>query len=155
MKPRPLILSLLPSLVLLAASAQAALVVSFPGSDRYTDVGGWGQDPRPTIEAIERHIQELGTRYISPRDTLRIEVIDIDLAGEVRPLGSSMTPVRIVRGPVDWPRITVRYTLESPGASATTREETLTFREGLSNRSEVLYHEKRMLDDWFRARFGK
>ena len=155
MKPRALIRCLLPSMVLLAAPAQSAVVVTFPGSDRYTDVEGWGQRAKPAIEAIERHIQELAARYIAPRDTLRIEVIDIDLAGDVRLVGSSMSAVRIVRGPVDWPRITLRYTLESPGASATTREETLTYREGLGNRSEAFFHEKRMLDDWFRARFGK
>lgn len=155
MNPRALIRSLLPSLVLFAASAQAAVVVSFPESDRYTDVGGWGLDARPAIEAIERHFHKLGERYIPPRDTLRIEVLDIDLAGHIRLIGSSMTAVRVVRGPVDWPRMRLRYTLESPGASAAAREETLTYREGLANRSEEFFHEKKMLDDWFRARFGR
>lgn len=157
MKTRTLILNLLSALTLAAASAQAAVVVSFPQPERYTDVGGWGYDPQVAIGEIERHLQRLGSRYLSPSDTLRIEVLDIDLAGTIWPAGSARYPVRIIRSPADWPRITLRYTFEPQGRPAESREETLTYNEGLAsaNKSESLHHEKRMLDEWFRSRFGK
>lgn len=151
------ICSLLPALALAAASAQAAVVVSFPQPERYSDVGGWGIDPQPSIDEIGRHLQRLGNRYLSPRETLRIEVLDIDLAGQIRPFGHTQTPVRVMKGAVDWPRMTLRYTLESDGKVSETREENLSYSQYLSRTSnnDALYHEKRMLDDWFRKRFGK
>jgi len=157
MRTRTLILNLLPALLLAAASAQAAVVVSFTQPERYSDIGRWGEDAQPVIAEIERHLQRLGSRYLSPNDTLRIEVLDIDLAGVQWPVGSTRQPTRIIRSAADWPKITLRYTLESGGRTSESREETLTYNEGLAsaNKSETMHHEKRMLDEWFRARFAK
>jgi hypothetical protein len=111
------------------------------------------------MDALEKHIKRLGDRYIAPSDTLRIEVLDIDLAGWARMGGKAPNEVRVVRGKADWPSMKVRYTLESRGGTST-KETTISDPTYLDhgtriNSSESLYYEKRMLDDWFRSTFGE
>ena len=146
--------------MLCATSAGAAVTVSFVDSDRYTDIGAHVADPQQAMNEIARHLERLGERYLAPQQALKIEVLDVDLAGRVRWVGRSMRELRILDGTGDGPGIRLRYTLESGGSVITTREETLTDRGYLSahgavHSGESLYYEKRMLSDWFRARFGE
>jgi hypothetical protein len=90
---------------------------------------------------------------------LKVEVLDVDLAGTLRqsPRGAS---VRVLRAGADWPRIHLRYTLESGGKAAASGDEwvaDMDYARGVSGfrDSLPLYYEKRMLDAWFKARFGK
>jgi hypothetical protein len=104
-------------------------------------------------------MKRLGDRYIAPNDTLRIEVLDIDLAGWARMGGRAPNEVRVVRGKADWPSMKVRYTLES-GGSTSTKETTISDPTYLDhgmriNSSEPYYYEKKMLDAWFRSTFGE
>ena len=88
-------------------------------------------------------------------DRLAIEVLDVDLAGEVRfpPRGE----VRVLRGAADWPRIRLRYTLDDASGRSAAAEETVSDPDYLRNplRSySSLGYEKRMLEEWFRKRFA-
>ena len=151
--------ALLVSLCVLALPAGAAVVVSFPGAESYTDIGPPGYEREAALDAIKRHLERLGERYLSPQQTLRIEVLDIDLAGRVQ-YGRYPYPVRIVNDTADWPVIHLRYTLESGGQVVDSREETLsdpTYLQlkGRFNTEGSLYYEKRMLDEWFKSRFAQ
>ena len=56
----------------------------------------------------------------------------------------------------EWPQIRVRYELEIPGEPARKGEELISDREylrGPQNDWSALGREKRMLEEWFRARF--
>lgn len=150
---------LLAAAVLAALPSHAATVVTFTDPDRYTDVANQRWETQSTLDTLEKHIKRLGDRYIAPNDTLRIEVLDIDLAGWVRMGGRAPNEVRVVRGKADWPSMKVRYTLESRGGTST-KETTISDPTYLDhgmriNSSESLYYEKRMLDDWFRSTFGE
>jgi hypothetical protein len=151
--------------ILLAAATLAALpsygttVVTFTDPDRFTDVANQRWETQSTLDALESHIKRLGDRYIAPNDTLRVEVLDIDLAGWARMGGRAPNEVRVLRGKADFPSMKVRYTLESRGTTktseATISDPTYLDRGMRINSSESFHYEKRMLDDWFRSTFGE
>ncbi len=161
MKPRARI-CLLGMLIAAAAPASAAGIVNVTFADpaRYTDAGisQWEKDAN--LKQIDKTLQDLGTRFLRDGEVLKIEVLDVDLAGNVLPWRRSAEQVRIVRGAADWPRINMRYTLESDGKtvrSGSERVSDLAYLNGLSNiRSpEPLQYEKKMLQDWFRTSFAE
>ena len=110
------------SLALLAQYAWAAtdLSVTFVNPEKYTDASyssmfANASDRADVQRDIEQHLQTLGERYLAPGDALKIDVLDIDLAGRVEPLRSRVgNDVRVIRD-IAWPRMTVRYTLTRGG----------------------------------------
>ena len=144
-------------LIVAALPATAAVTVSYP-STYYSDIGPPGPDAEEVKAELARHLQMLGSRHLAPNDQLRIEVLDVDLAGEREMVVSAGRDIRVARGRADFPRITLRYTLEG---SRTLRGEDSIADPGYLNfpmRSrpyEKLYHEKKLLETWFRDRFAK
>ncbi len=131
--------------------------VSFVDADRYADAGNRRSDEATTRQELDRFLHVLGARYLAPGDSLRIEVLDIDLAGESRPTRHG--DLRILRGKADVPRIVLRYALTSGGQPVRQAEERLldldyAHRHVDATSNEPLYYEKRMLEDWFRERFA-
>ena len=153
------------ALVLSLAAAGAAhagtVTVSFTNSPSHRFAAGatpW--EEQGNLQSLARHLESLGQRYLPAQQTLKIEVLDVDLAGEMR-VGKrpSMRELRVAKGRADWPRITVRYTLESNGKVLRSAEETIadmdyTHHLSSSRGDEPLHHEKHMLDEWFRTRFA-
>lgn len=143
----------------LALPAAAAVVVSFHPAYQYTDVGMQGYDADTAMGGLERHLQRLGERYLAPDRTLRVEFLDIDLAGRVE-FGRYSYPVRIMKDSNDAPKLRLRYALEAGGRVLESGEETLTDSsymqfKGRLNTNESLYYEKRLLDEWFKAHFAQ
>jgi hypothetical protein len=141
----------------LSGSAWAAgqVEVNFVEPSRYTDAGQGSFDRDRHLASLAEHMKQLG-RQLPDGQTLKLEVLDVDLAGEVWP--ASIHNLRVLRGRVDWPRITLRYTLADGAREITRGEERLadpaymfTRRGGLDHGD--LPYEKRMLDHWFRERF--
>ena len=155
-------LSLLLSLAITALFsplANSAVVVSFPERDRYSDSG----DRRETddvIAGLKRHLEQLGDRYLSASQKLSIEILDIDLAGRPRYFANRGLPdIRVLDGRADWPSIKLRYTLEGDGKVIESRDEIVSdsnyLQRSATRPNESLYYEKRMLEEWFRKRFGR
>jgi hypothetical protein len=144
---------------LVAIPGGAAVTVSFVNPDFYTDAGDVERDPRQTLTLIDRYLRDCGARYLPPQESLRIEVLDVALACRPRMLGSVNTVTRVCTGEADWPRIELRYRLVSTTASSALTDETVvdtTYLRRLETRysSASLPYEKRMLDEWFKARFA-
>src|SRR4051794_38864780 len=103
------------ALALIAACSSGAFVgtvqVSYVNPSKFLDAGNSAWDEKDNLNALARFMERLGRDFLPTDQTLRIEVLDVDLAGSVR-VGSS---IRTVRGRADWPRINVRYTLEADG----------------------------------------
>jgi hypothetical protein len=144
--------------VIAAGAAQAGTVsVSFSDPNRFSDVGvnRWEQDAN--VKTLASYIESLGPRYLPANQSLKIDLVDVDLAGEVRPT-RRRPDLRIARGQADWPKVTVRYTLESNGHVLRQGEETISDLDYQHHAnpqpSDPLYAEKRMLDQWFRERFA-
>jgi hypothetical protein len=112
-------------------------------------------DRDSNLRELQRHLEQLGQR-LPAGQTLAIEVLDVDLAGEVWPRVG--TEVRIVRGRLDWPQIELRYTLSEGGRTVASGEERVSDPSYLFGGRTVhtlgaLPYEKRMLSAWFRERF--
>lgn len=143
-----------------AAGALAGTVnVSYTNAPGFSDAGTSRADKDSNLRALAEHLQALGQRYLPADQVLKVEVIDVNLAGTVHPTRRSAgTEIRVLRNGADWPRIDLRYTLESNGKTLRSGEETvadMNYMHGFSGvrGSEPLYYEKHMLDEWFKARF--
>jgi len=144
-------------LAALAGNAQAAgvLTVSFVDAEHYSDVGFGSVERERTTTRLAAIFKDLGQR-LPDGQTLKVEVLDVDLAGRV-PL-NAVHDTRVLTGGADWPRIKLRYTLDA-GGKAQTREETVSDMSYLqtpiygSRADEPLAYERRMLERWFEERF--
>jgi hypothetical protein len=151
--------AVLAALALAAIPAHAAVTVSFVEPQRFTDVQDFERQTRDVTGELARHLVRLGDRYLAPEDKLAIEVLNIDLAGASVLRRSGNSPVRVMTGNADWPRIEVRYTFESGGVRLQ-RHETIVDRNYLGRPEakfsrDPLQYEKRMLEEWFSTRFAR
>ncbi len=142
-----------------AVGVQAAgsVQVTFVEPDRFADAGRSFERPA-NLKTIEAHLRSLGQRYLADGQALNVEVLDVDLAGELRPSRRSAGEIRVARS-ADWPRMNLRYTLEGGGQPAQRGEDRisdLNYQQHLSSYSsrDPLKHEKQMLEAWFKTRFA-
>jgi hypothetical protein len=147
-------------LVLAGAGAQAGMVsVAYVHPEGYTDARDWNRDTDENLKTLTQHFQWLGQKYLPPDQRLQIEVLDVDLAGRLRP-SSRWGMVRVVGKPLDWPQIKLRYRLESGGKLLASGEESVSdmaYAQHVDSYSgwQPLPQEKRMLKTWFRSRLLK
>ena len=142
-----------------AAHCAGTVQVAYVQPDRYADVGRMRYEVERNLNELTSQFEALGRRRLADDQTLRIEVLDVDLAGELRPSRRSAEDIRVVRGTVDWPRIRLRYTLESAGQPVRSGERVLQDmaylqRLGSAGVHGALPYEYRMLEQWFGAEFG-
>ncbi len=138
------------------AQAAGTVEVSYVKPEQFTDIG-WGSFERQrSLRLMTQVFQGLG-RQLADGQTLKVEVVDIDLAGEIWPRG--MHDIRILRGRADWPRVQLRYRLQAAGRDLKSGEQQITdmaymLTSSLSTRDGSLPYEKRMLERWARDTFG-
>jgi hypothetical protein len=80
-----------------AAHAAGAVQVSYVQPERFTDVRDRNFTSAQNLAALERVLVEVAAPHVPDGSTLKIEVLDVDLAGEVRP-GARAWDTRILRG---------------------------------------------------------
>jgi len=135
-----------------AAGASAAASVSFINPDKMTDVPRFSSDRESMEKTFREHLDELAAKLPAGQE-LKVEFLDIDLAGDVFPR-VPVRDIRVMKGRADWPRIHLRYTIEQDGKVLRSGDRELADSNYLmgSNhyRSELYGYEKQMLDDWFR-----
>ncbi len=136
------------SSVLAAGSAQ----VTYVQPEKFTDAGFGSIERERTLQALTQHFEALGRR-LPDGQTLRVEVLDVDLAGEVWPRGAR--DVRVLRGGADWPHMTLRYTVLDGTRTVKAGEARLAdmsylFSPQRTQQYGDLPYEKRMLDSWFK-----
>ncbi len=143
-----------------AGAAEAAVSVTYTDTQNFTDAKlfyGFSKVDKFVLKDIGRHLDKLGARYLPAGQELKIEVLDIDLAGYFRPVGRAGENLRIL-DQATWPRIKLRYTLIKDGAVLGQGEDYLIDQNYLTyahvgSTSDSLRYEKRLLTDWFRKRF--
>lgn len=157
---------LVAGLLVAAGVASAATVsVTFVEPEKFTDAGhsrgrATERDLAELQQEMQQHLQRLADRKLAASDTLQVEVLDVDLAGdfEMNRL-TRFSDVRVVRD-IASPRITLRYTLKLGDRVVNGAEEQLSdlnFLHGFNHYSsgDRLRYEKPMLDKWFEKRFAK
>ena len=147
------------------ASAAATVSVTLVQPEKFTDAGySRGRATQRELAALQQemqqHLQRLADRSLAASDTLQVEVLDIDLAGDFQPLRwASLSDVRVVRD-IASPRITLRYTVKQGDRVVTGPEEQLSNMNFLMSYNRYasgdrLRYEKPLLDTWFEKRFAK
>ena len=147
------------SVAAVGALAAGTVQVSYVQPERFADIGRARSDRDETLNQLTRHFETLGARWLSDGQTLKVDVLDVDLAGELRPFRHTGQDIRVLKGSVDWPRIKLRYTLEATGQAPRTSEQQISDMAYMRHfdrpyASESLVYEKRMLGRWFSAEFG-
>ena len=151
---------LLAAAALAAAPSYATVDVAFVNPENYVDSYNQRWEQQSTLDALAQHMKRVGDRYIAPNDTLKIEVLELDLAGWARYGGRAPNEVRTVRGGADFPKMRLRYTLQSADGTKSGEADLTDLgyqNHGLVTRgsSEPYYYEKRMIEDWMRSTFAK
>lgn len=148
------------ALIAMSAVAQAGVSVTFVAPERFADRDFRSSAKRAGIlREFEKYFDQLGARYLKDGQSLRIEVLNIDLAGQYEPWQPQFDDVRIMRD-ITPPRFKLRYALRQGGKVLISGEENVTDMTYLWNSSarassRRFAYEKDMLRDWFRNRFVK
>jgi Protein of unknown function (DUF3016) len=139
-----------------AAHAAATVEVRYVEPDNFADIGRSSWDRERALKTLTSHLQKLG-QSLPDGQTLRLDVSDIDLAGDIQPWG--WHELRVLRGQADWPLIKLSYTLlegERTLKSGDVRLYDLAYMQTLNGRDrpgEELAVEKRMVRRWFAETF--
>ena len=143
----------------LAASggAWAAVSVTYTQPEKFSDVPFASAERERVLQELSEHFLALG-KQLPAGQNLKVEVSDIDLAGREEPTRRAANEIRVLRGGADWPRISLRYTLESNGQVLGSGEAELSDMAYMRNinrygSGDRLRYEKRMIDDWFAKQF--
>jgi hypothetical protein len=157
MKASTFTVTLVALLVAGAAHAAGSVQVSFVKPENFADIRDRTYSREQNLKALEEVITSAAQPYVADGQTLKIEVLDVDLAGEVRP-GARAYDIRVLRGRADWPRITLRWSID--GATPRSGEAVVQDMAYLQHippamSGGALVYERRMLDEWFRQQFGK
>jgi hypothetical protein len=136
--------------------AVAEVKVMFTAPEKFADIGYGTSEREETLRRLTQLFESSAARYVPQNQTLNIEVTDVDLAGRQH-VSFRRPELRVVK-PIDWPSITLRYTLTQDARvikEGQTRLSDLGFDQRLRQASanEPLYYEKRMLEDWLRKTF--
>jgi hypothetical protein len=160
MRLKPVVLSLV--LSSLALPAWAAVEVTYTNPEGYADVkvgpGPVKKQREMVLRELKKHLEKLG-EALPAGDTLKIEVLDINLAGRDQPFNTGNQDQRLL-DEVNWPSVQVRYVLERNGQVVAQGDDLVSDQDyldhsALGGRSDPLRYEKKMLSDWFRDRFGQ
>jgi hypothetical protein len=152
-------LALVGLFALVAGSASAAVTVHYVEPDKFTDVPFVSWDREDALKQLADHFTKLGSS-LPPGQDLRIDVLDVDMAGRLIPNAHLGRDLRVLHGRADWPRIDLRYTLEQNGQVIKGGEARLSDMNYLDHTtrhyfdSEPLRYEKQMIDDWFEKTIG-
>ncbi|CDG85364.1 DUF3016 domain-containing protein [Janthinobacterium agaricidamnosum] len=155
---KPFSKTLLVSLSLLASSAAwAGVTVDFVKPEQFSDMPFNQSEKEAVLDKVGKHLELLG-KNLPAGQNLKVEVLDIDLAGRLQPSRRALDDIRIMNGGADWPRMHVTYELEADGKVISSGDAQLSDLSYLNriNRypsGESLRYEKQMLDDWFNKTF--
>jgi len=145
-------------LLALAATARADVQVNFVNPEKFTDIkDNDGFKKMDVLKDIEAHLVEQVGKRLPGRD-VRIDVTDVDLAGEVEPFGRRMQWLRVMRT-VTIPSIAFHYEVREGGKVVRQGDANLrdmNYQDGFNgfSSSDPLRYEKRMLDRWAQQEFG-
>jgi hypothetical protein len=158
MKPSMTNWALAGLLALAASAASAATTVNYVEPDHFSDVPFTPWERDNVLQQITDHFIKLG-KELPPDQDLRIDVLDVDLAGREIPNARNGRDIRIVKGAADWPRMRLRYAIEQNGQVIKNGEaqiQDMNYQNHLNRYfdSDPLRYEKQMIDDWFEKTIG-
>jgi hypothetical protein len=141
-----------------AGGASAAVTVTFVQPDQYADLPFSSWDREQVLTDLREHFTKLSKTLPAGTD-LKIEVLDVDLAGRIYPNFRGSYDLRILRGGADWPHMRLRYTVEQDGKLVSSGEDKLSNMMYLDRMNryftgDPLRYEKQMIDEWFKEKIA-
>jgi Protein of unknown function (DUF3016) len=134
-----------------AAQAAGTIELKWVEPEKFADIGFSAVDREMALQALGEHINRL-SRQLPDGQTLKIEVTDLNLAGEMHP--DRARDLRVLRGRADWPTMELRYTLQADGRTLKSGQARLAdMNYQFTARNDPYGYEKRMIDTWFRTEF--
>lgn len=138
--------------LLASSAALAEVTVTYTKPDDYTDLARGAYDRDRVLKQFTDYFATL-EKKLPPGENLKIDVLDIDLAGRMYPRRNG-DEIRVLNGGADWPRMHLRYTLEKDGQVLRSGDDNIANMNYQQSRSsyfdsDPLRYEKQMLDDWF------
>ena len=135
--------------------------VKWTDPDSYRDIRSGTQHPKHfrknTFNVLEKHLAKLADK-LPQGQILKIDVTDVDLAGEI--FYGNSHQLRVVKE-ANFPRMVFSYqlinadkTLATSGAADIKDMNFLQFNSP-AYRNKALGNEKRLLDDWFKETFSE
>ncbi|WGG49910.1 DUF3016 domain-containing protein [Rugamonas sp. DEMB1] len=143
--------------LLAGAGARADVNIHYVEPERFSDVPFSPVERERVLKQLSEHLAKLG-RQLPAGQTLKVEVLDVDLAGRMYPRRGG-DEIRVMNGGADWPRLHLRYTLEAGGQLLRSGDDELSnmnYQDRISRYGgdDALRYEKQMLDEWFAKRFA-
>lgn len=137
-----------------AALAAGQVDVSFKPADELSDVGR-GLDRERNVKALAEHFKSLAAQ-LPDGQALKVEVLDVDMAGELRPMRRG-DELRVMKGGADWPKLDLKWSLTSGGQVLKSGQERLADMAYLQHplrggETSPVAYEARLIDRWFEAR---
>ena len=145
-------------LALGSVAAQADVTVNFVQPDKFSDIkDNSGFRDKDILKDIEAHLVAQAQKALPGRD-VRIDVTDVNLAGEVEPFWRSAQWMRVMRT-VTLPSMEFKYEVREAGKvvqQGEVRLRDMNYQDGFNSysNSESLRYEKRMIDRWFKQEFS-
>jgi len=136
-----------------AALAAGQVEVSFKPADQLSDVGR-GLDRERNVKALADHFKSLAAR-LPDGQRLTVEVLDVDMAGELRPMRRG-DELRVMKGGADWPKLELKWSLTAGGQTVKSGQDRLADMAYLSHtlrggETSPVAYEARLIDRWFEA----
>jgi hypothetical protein len=136
---------------LVPAQAAGVVVVNWISPAEYADIGRGAMDRERVLQNLGEQLRQLGRR-LPDGQTLTLDVTDLDLAGELEPRGPN--ELRVLRGRADWPRMSLRFTLQAGDTPLRSGQVQLSDMSYLPDfRQRNVGYEVRMVERWFRDEF--
>ena len=132
--------------------------VNFVQPEKFSDIkDNHGFKRTDLLKDIEAHLVEQAGKRLPGKD-VRINVTDVDLAGEVEPFGRRMDWLRVMRT-VTLPYIAFNYEVRDGGKvvqQGNVELRDMNYQDGFNNysSSDSLRYEKQMIDRWFKDEFS-
>lgn len=155
MKTRWITLALV---ALLSSAAQADVQVNFVRPESFSDTKDNNGFRQPEVlKDLQAHLVSQFEKRLPGRD-VRIDVTDVDLAGEVEPFVWRGQWLRVMRS-VTSPSIELSYQVLDGGKvvqEGKTRLRDMNYQDGFNAYSsgDTLRYEKRMIDRWIQREFA-
>lgn len=136
--------------------AAGTVEVTYVEPEKFVDIGFGSVDRDITLRHMTAVFQEFAAK-LPDGQTLKFEVTNINLAGELRP--GHGRDLRVLTGRADWPEIELRYMLVSDGRTLKSGQAKIYDIAYQSNAVFVdrvgtnLPYERHMLRKWFAATF--
>lgn len=107
------------------------------------------------LAQLSEHFSALAAKLPAGQE-LKVEVLDLDMAGNIRPGLWGIRDLRVLEGGADWPHMKLRYTISQDGKVVKSGEETVHSMDYLARMNrystgDTLRYEKQMLDTWFKT----